>query len=448
MPTLSGPVYPYIFQLLEAQLNPLESLENWFDKYGDTFRVGSTQPPYTVYFSSPNALRTIFNASPDILSYRQTSQLVKLFLTDSSLIFLPENEHQRQRKLIIPNWHKHSLNSCGQKIIAITKSIIDNLILDTAFDVRRIMQRISLEVILSEIFGSNNYLVREEIKNTIWSLFTLFESPLTTGHLLSAYLFPNLLQQESGIWGKIKHLQRKLEALIDSEIIYRKQHKNARKSDFLSLLLESRSEDGQPMTIEEIQQVMLTLIFAGFETAAAALSWMLYWVYYTPRVKAKLTEELKTYSNDFSNPLAIAKIPYLESVCNETLRINPPSASAFARTVKKPIEIDGHYLEPGTGVNVSIYLAHRREAVFRQANEFKPERFLERQFSPYEFLPFGGGQCRCLGASLAQYEMKLVLATVVSNFELELIKPRPLKAKRHGIVMIPSDLKMKVLSRR
>ncbi|MEM7757737.1 MAG: cytochrome P450 [Cyanobacteria bacterium P01_A01_bin.40] len=143
--------------------------------------------------------------------------------------------------------------------------------------------------------------------------------------------------------------------------------------------------------------------------------------------------------------MTIVRLPYLGAICNETLRINPPAVSTFARTVKKPIEIDGYHLEPGTGIDVSIYLAHRRESVYPEPNEFKPERFLSGQFSPYEYLPFGGGQCRCLGASLAQYEMKLVLATIMSNFKLELIKPKLIKPKLHGIVMIPPELKMRVI---
>ena len=143
--------------------------------------------------------------------------------------------------------------------------------------------------------------------------------------------------------------------------------------------------------------------------------------------------------------MAIARLSYLEAVCKETLRINPPALSTFNRTVKKPVEIEGYYLEPGTEIDVSIYLAHRRKSVYPEPEKFKPERFLERQFSTYEFLPFGGGQCRCLGASLAQYEMKLVLATIMSHFRLELIDPKSIKPKRHGIVMLPAGLKMKII---
>ena len=117
---------------------------------------------------------------------------------------MPELEHQRQRKIIVPRWHKSNLDSCGKNIIAITRSIIANLIADNAFDVRQIMKRISIEVILQEIFGSNDHLIREKIKETIVDLFDLFGSPALSAYLLSPRFFPSLLEQELGIWGKVK----------------------------------------------------------------------------------------------------------------------------------------------------------------------------------------------------------------------------------------------------
>ena len=446
----SGPKSPYLVQLFQVLLDPIDSLDRLSEEYGETFRLGGDKLPPTISFSTPEAIRTIFNAPSDTIGYSQKSELVKSLLGDGSFIFLPEPEHQRQRKLIVPNWHRGNLNTCGQNIIAITQKIIGNLIPGSPFDVRQVMKRISLEVILEEVFGSDNYLIREEIKQTLVSLFELFDSPILASYIVTARFFPLLLEQELGLWGRVKHLQQKLDSLIYSEIVWRRERKDSHKYDLLSLLATSSDEQGQSMSDREIRDALLTLIFAGFETAAAAMSWMLYWVHYVRErtcshlVRDRLLNELNSGA-DFTEPIAIAKLPYLSAVCHETLRINPPALSTFARTVKKPIEIDGYYLEPGTEIDVSIYLAHRRKAVYPEPNKFRPERFLERQFSTYEFLPFGGGQCRCLGASLAQYEMKLVLATIITNFELELIDPRPIKPKRHGIVVLPSGLKMKVI---
>jgi cytochrome P450 family 110 len=444
MSTPSGPQSPYLFQLFQILLDPISSLDNWSKEYGDTFRLGGERIPPTISFSTSKAIRAILNAPADTVGYSQKSELVKSLLGDGSFIFLPEGEHQRQRKLIIPNFHKENIESCGQNIIATTKKIIGNLIPGNSFDVRQTMKRISLEVILNEIFGLDSFLSREKISQTLVNLFNAFDSPILASYLVTARFIPLLLEQEIGIWKTVKHLQQKLDSLIYAEIIWRRKQEDDLRLDLLSLLVTSRDENGQLMTDKEIRDAIMTLIFAGFETAAAAMSWMLYWVHYIPEVREKLLSELNSYSGDLE-PITITRLPYLEAVCNETLRINPPAVSTFARTVKKPIEIDGYYLEPGTGIDVSIYLAHRRESVYPEPSKFKPERFLSGQFSPYEYLPFGGGQCRCLGASLAQYEMKLVLATIMSNFKLELINPKPLKPKRHGIVMIPPELKMRVI---
>ena len=194
----------------------------------------------------------------------------------------------------------------------------------------------------------------------------------------------------------------------------------------------------------ELRDELMTLVFAGYETTTAALSWALYWVHYLPEILEKLLGELGELSSG-SDPSAVDRLPYLTAVCQETLRLYPIALSTFARTVQKPFEVCGYQLQPDTIVNVSIYLAHHREAVYPEPKQFRPERFLARQFSPFEYLPFGGGSRRCIGAALAQFEMKLVLATILSRRQLALISPRPLKPIRRGITMTPpSNLEMVV----
>jgi unspecific monooxygenase len=145
----------------------------------------------------------------------------------------------------------------------------------------------------------------------------------------------------------------------------------------------------------------------------------LYWVHYHPEVHNKLLEELDTL-DDSPDPMAISRLPYLTAVCSETLRIYPVSSLNFPHLVREPIELMGYPLAPGTKVVVCIYLTHHRQDLYPEPDRFKPERFLGRQFSLYEYFPFGGGSRRCLGAALAQLEMKLVLATILSRYQLAL----------------------------
>ena len=447
-------------QTVQYQNNPTEILESLAHKYGDTI-FSENQKEFV--FTSPKAIQTIFNASSEQLGYVQSSNLIKILLGSGSFILLPDNEHQFQRRLIQPYFYKESLESCGQTIIAAAHKTMSQFSNGKPFEVRSAMKEISIQVLAQAVFGLDHQSDRhKEFCRIVIELFNLFESPLfqiyslavveeermrlsLTNSLefsrfpfLNILSFPPLLQQKILPWGIFQELQQKLDKLIYTEIAERRKAKHTTNLDIFSVLLATKDEAERTLSDSEIHDALMTLIYAGFETAAAALTWALYWIHYVPNVQKELTKEISSQNN--VNPMLVARLPYLSAVCNETLRISPATDSIFTRTVKQPIEIDGHYLEPGTSLAVSIYLAHRRKIVYPEPNKFKPERFLERQYSPYEFLPFGGGPCRCLGASLAQYEMKLVIATIVKQFRLELIDPKPIRSKKHGVTMIPSEV--------
>jgi cytochrome P450 len=180
----------------------------------------------------------------------------------------------------------------------------------------------------------------------------------------------------------------------------------------------------------------MSLLIAGHETTASALVWALSWLSSLPEVRTKLLAELEQLGEN-ATPLDIAKLPDLSAVCSETLRIYPIVPSAFIRVPKAPIEIMGYEFPAGSALSLSTYLLHQREDLYPQPKQFKPERFLERQYSPYEYIPFGGSNRRCLGSALALLEMKLVLANIVSHFELKLLHSRRVKPTRRGLTFAP-----------
>jgi cytochrome P450 len=191
-----------------------------------------------------------------------------------------------------------------------------------------------------------------------------------------------------------------------------------------------------------LRDELMTLLVAGHETTASALTWAFYWIDHQRAVGDKLLNELETLGRD-SDPTAIARLPYLSAVCSETLRIYPIAIVAFMRTVKAPLQIMEYEFEPGTVLLPCIYMAHHRQEVYPEPKLFKPERFLERQFSPYEYLPFGGGNRRCIGMAFALFEMKLVLATIVPQFELTLTTRRSVRPVRRGLTLAPpANLRM------
>jgi cytochrome P450 len=302
------------------------------------------------------------------------------------------------------------------------------------FRVRPSMQEISLQVILSAVFGLHEGERFQALRQLLSSLLDSIGSPLS-----SSLLFFRWLQKDLGSWspwGRFVRQRQQIDQLIYAEIEQRREQGDHSRGDILSLLMSARDETGQPMTDEELRDELLTLLFAGHETTASALVWALYWIDHLPEVREKLLSELDALPRD-SDPSEISRLPYLSAVVSETLRIYPIAITSFARILKSPFEVMGYQFEPGTALVPVIYLTHRRPDIYPEPERFKPERFLERQFSPYEYLPFGGGNRRCIGLAFAQFEMKLVLATILSRFQLSVSDRRPIKPVRRAVTVAP-----------
>ena len=212
---------------------------------------------------------------------------------------------------------------------------------------------------------------------------------------VSMLYFPSL-RRDLGSWspwGRFLRQRQQVDQLIYDEINERRSQPDSSGTDILSLLMSARDEAGEPMTDKELRDELMSLLVAGLETTASALTWALYWIHKLPTVRQKLLEELDSLGNQ-PDPSTLFRLPYLNAVCSETLRIYPIGMLTFPRVVRSPVELIGYQLEPGTVVIGSIYLTHQRPDIYPEPKQFKPERFSARQFSPYEYLPFGGGARR------------------------------------------------------
>ncbi|HEY9695935.1 MAG TPA: cytochrome P450 [Trichocoleus sp.] len=444
--TLNGPPKLSIWQRrlwgLRFLFQPLETIEARNKAYGDDYRVSQLDAKTAlVYFSSPQALEAIFTAKPEQLSAGRGNQILKELIGEHGIVLLEGAVHQRQRQLLMPPFHGDRMRSYAQVIQSITAEVISSWKVGTAFAVRPLMQSISLQVILQAVFGLEGGQRYEQLRLTMSQMLDGFSSPLG-----AMFLFYPFLQKEWGWspWGRFLRFRQQVDELIYAEIRDRRNQPDSSRTDILALLMAACDAEGQPMRDVELRDELMTLLFAGHETTASALAWALYWIVSLPQVQTKLLAEIETLGTD-ADPTTIARLPYLQAVCQETLRLYPIAISAFPRVVKQSIEIAGYQLEPGTVIMPSIYLAHHRESVYPESKQFRPERFLERQYSPYEYLPFGGGDRRCIGAAFALFEMKLVLFGIVSSLELSLVNSSPIRPMRRGITVAPSDnLRMKV----
>ena len=438
-----GSKLPPTLTAIQAIIDQFGTLEKFHRKYGEIFYGSQSAifPPYVI-FSNPQAIEKVFTANPDLFEVGEKSNApVRILLGDNSLVLLDGSEHRRQRKLLMPPFHGERMTNYGQTMVEVTQDVISQWQIGQTIWVRDYTQEISLRVILRTIFGIDRGERYDRLKSILVDFLDIFNSPLN-----SFFLFFPWLQKDLGAltpWGKFLKQKRQIREMLQTECDRRRNNPATKNEDILSLLLEARYEDGQPMSDAEIQDELLTMLFAGHETTASSLAWSFYWLHRLPEVGQKLQQELNFSTKD-AEFTDIAKLPYLSAVVSETLRLNPVVVFV-GRQLKQPFELMGYQFEAGTSLFPCIYLTHQREDIYPEPKKFKPERFIKRQYSPYEYLPFGGGNRRCLGYAFALFEMKLVLATIMSQVELELLDRRPLKFARRGFTFTPAGgVKMRV----
>lgn len=430
-----GPKTPRWLATIRGILDPLKSIEKAAETYGDIYTSRFAGFPPQVVVSNPQAIQEIFTADPKLFESGEGNKILQSLTGDYSLLLHDGDYHQRQRRLLTPPFHGERMRAYGKLICDITEQVMNQQTIGKPFSARSSMQEISLRVIFRVVFGLDEEPRFQQLRQLLCSILDTFNSPLS-----SSLLFIKALQQDLGPWspwGRFVRRKQQIDKLLCALIRDRRTENNSSREDILSLMMSARDEAGEPMTDAELRDELMTLLFAGHETTATALAWALYWIHYLPQVREKLLQELDALG-DNPDPDIIARLPYLNAVCCETLRIYPVGLFTFARIVRSPLRLMGYELEPGTVLAPCIYLTHHREEIYPEPKRFQPERFLKRQFSAYEFFPFGGGNRRCIGLALAQYEMKLVLATILRTKQLALVDRRPIKPVRRGITMAPA----------
>jgi unspecific monooxygenase len=425
---------PSFLQTLQFIIDPIEFLQKASKQYPDIFSSSFLLGQTSVFIHHPQALQDFFTNDRKKFVLPPT-KVVQPIVGESSLLTLVGEHHKRQRQFLMPPFHGERMHSYGEIICNLTKKIFSQLPLNQPFSAQTVTLKIALELILQVVFGLHEGEKYQKLQHLLELMFDFFQSPL-----YSSFLYLPFLRRNLGPWSpwvKFVRLKQQIDNLLYTEIAKRRAQQNSDRVDILSLLLEAKDEEGQSLTDQELLNELMTLLFAGHETTGIAMAWGLYWTHHKPEVGERLRKELDSLGTS-KDPMSIFRLPYLTAVCNETLRIYPVSAVTFPRVVKEPIELLKHRLEPGTIVIGGIYLTHHREDLYPNPQQFLPERFLERQYSPYEFLPFGGGMRRCLGEALAIFEIKLILATILSHYQLKLIDERPEKPLLRGFNIAPA----------
>lgn len=419
-------------QTLAWQAQPLQFLHDCAQRYGDAFTLDFGSHGSYAMFSTPQAIRTIFNADDGVLHAGKGNRVLGPLLGAGSLLLLEEQHHLSERRLLLPGFHGQVIERYADLIQCAALDVMADVDAhriepDEEIAVQDLMQTISMRVILRAVFGIQAGSRFEELREQMQRV--LNDPKLSLGLL-------EQLQNDltSRAWQKFRDDLRRIDELLLEEVALRRAAGDAAHADLLGMLLAVTYEDGTKLDDWALRDELMTLIVTGYETTATALAWAFYWLAREPAVLERLRTELAPLGRH-PTPACLAQAKYLHAVCQETLRIHP-IIPVVAREVQTPIEIQGYTLPAGVTVAASIYLAHHRSEAFPDPERFRPERFLQRQPSPFEYLPFGGGVRRCIGMSLALYEMKIVLGSILAQYEFTALT-HELRAVRRFVTLAP-----------
>jgi cytochrome P450 family 135 len=426
-----GPGAPRALQTARWIARPAAFMEDAQRRYGDVFTLRITHEGTWVFLSHPDAVKQVFTGDPRLLHAGEANVVLMPVLGSNSVLLLDDDAHMAQRKLMLPAFHGERMRGYERTMAEVAAREIERWPTGEPVASWPAMQAITLEVILRTVFGVTDAARLERLAGALREALSWASRPLRMAQL--ALLGPRRISER----GTLRRALDPTDELIYEEIRARRAADDlAERDDVLSMLLQARHEDGSPMSDEELRDELMTLLVAGHETSATALAWALEALTHHPAALARLRDEVDAGED-----------AYLDAVVKEVLRLRPVIALVLRRLIE-PMEIGGRLLPAGVNVAPSIYLLHRRGDVYDEPRAFRPERFLEKPPGTYTWIPFGGGVRRCLGASFAQFEMKVVLRELVSRLDMRAARAQPEQRVRRAIVFAPARGGELVASRR
>ena len=397
------------------------------DRYGDTFTVRLPGLPPMVFFTDPGAIRQIFTGKPDQFRAGEANSAFKVFFGPNSLLLLDGARHRRERRLLIPPFHGQRMRLYGEMMCEIADRSIDTWPVDTPFAVHPRLQDITLEIILRVVFGVEDETRRSRLRAAFVEALDLWD-------------FGNPFRPLNA-WWRFSSLRRGIDGLLHDEVSRRRAEGAGERTDILGMLLAVRDEDGSPMSDEEIRDELFTMLAAGHETTATLLTWAIHRLTKHPDVQATTRTEIVSVVGGGSRPPTpaaeqIGRLDYLDSVIKETARLHPV-VPIVVRQLATDQTIGSAALPAGCIAAPCIYLVHRRPDLWPEPESFDPCRFLGRRTDAYTYFPFGGGVRHCLGASFATYEVKIVLARILSRMVLRAGSDHSVRVVRRGLALGP-----------
>jgi len=435
-PLPRGPRQPRFVQSLRYALWPYASIDNSFRRYGDCYTVRPLGGPPMVIFTDPEAIKQIFTGDgAELRAGEANGSILGPIIGWHSILLLDGERHHRERRLMAPPLHGERMHVYGRLMREIADRVIDAWPIGRPFPIHHEMQAITLDVILRAVFGVHEGTRFAHIREGIVRFLAQADGPS------AAFLAIRAFQVELGglsPWGRFVRNRETIRTELLAEIARRRREGTEGRTDILSMLVEARDDQGEPMTDPELIDEMFTLLMAGHETTATSLAWAFHHLLERPDVLEKLRAELaRVVGEGPVEPQHISQLEYLDAVIKESQRLCPVATNVIRR-LTRPMRIAGHDLPAGITVSACIYSTHHHPDLWPDPERFDPERFIGARPAPHTFFPFGGGIRRCIGAAFATYEMKIVLAQVLARARLRIAAGYRVRPVLRTITVAPS----------
>jgi cytochrome P450 len=423
-PFLPGPQF---LHTLRFGLQPLSFNREAYARLGDVWQLKllSRGEPFVVT-SHPDHVESLFRAKPEDAPSLTGESPLRPILGPNSVLLLVGERHLRERKLLLPPFHGEAVQRYVEMITEVARREIEGWPVGKPFALAPRMQAVTLDVIMTGIFGikgapakgTPEYRIRETFRRIL---------------RLSTKLAWQLVELQNMSQPEPRGVMRAVLALADRQLYAairarRAAGDSAGRTDVLSLLLEARDEHGQPLSDKHVRDELTSLVLAGHETTANSLAWTFERLLRAPAAYDRLREVVRDGGE--------AADRYVEATVHEGMRVRPV-IPMVVRMVKRPWRLGQYVVPADTPVAVSIVALHHREDIYPEPDRFRPERFLERKPGTYTWIPFGGGIRRCLGASLAMAEQRVVLTEIARRTDMSAPSRRPEGARQRNVTTIP-----------
>lgn len=408
------------------------------ERFGDLFTIRTHIFGTQVFSTDPAIIQTLFTGDPDVLEAGKANSSAPLLTGKTSVLVLDGAPHKRARRLLMPPFHGERMHAYAEDMRTIAERVASEWPTDKVFPLLPSFQRIALEVIVANVFGLSDGPRRELFANRLKAMIDRAGSPAV------AFFVIESLQRDLGPlwpWRRLKAQLDDLNALIFEEIANRRKILGPTEvkgqDDILSLLLKTRDDEGNPMGEQEIRDQLMTLLIAGHETTAISLAWAFERILSHPAVHERILGEIEAARAEGKTSAAnLADLPYLDATIKEVLR-QRATVPMLGRKLSRAMKFREYELPAGTMVSAAVHLTHNHPKVYSNPEEFRPERFLGQKIDPYSYFPFGGGPRRCLGAAFAMQEIKVVVASLLPKYKVELSPPGPLEFTPRSIFLAP-----------